>query len=103
MAKQIRYSEDFKRKAVSTYLQGELSCNQISQEFHVHPNTLSAWIHQFKNSSILVTSTPTKDINVKIQMPINLDIDAIFSTLAGIEAQVATLKKLIADYQINAM
>lgn len=99
MAKQIRYSEEFKRQAVSAYLQGELSCYQISQEIHVHPKTLSAWIRQFKNGLVIATELPSKDMRMELKLPTNRDVDTIFSTLTEIEAQVEVLKKLILDYQ----
>lgn len=95
MAKQIRYSEEFKRQAVSTYLQGDLSCNQVSKKLHVHPNTLSTWIRRFKNSSVLATELPSNDIHIEIKMPTNRDVDAICWSLTQIESQVKVLKELL--------
>lgn len=98
MAKQIRYSEEFKRQAVLAYLQGELSCNQISQNIHVHPNTLSAWIRQYKNGSLLAGVLPKKEKHTKKKTAGNRDIDVILLSLTEIESQVKFLKERIMDY-----
>lgn len=99
MAKQIRYSDEFKSQAVLAYLQGNLSCNQISQNIHVHPNTLSAWIRQYKNGSLFAAVLPKKDKQSKKKISTNRDADTIFLSLSEIESQVKFLKELIMDYR----
>lgn len=99
MAKQIRYSEDFKRHAVSIYLKGELSCNQVSQSIHVHPNTLSAWIKKYRDCQGLPVSLQPKPRIGEKKSPANPESDKIFAALADIEGQLKHLKKLIAAYK----
>lgn len=99
LAKQIRYSEEFKKQAVSVYLQGDLSSNEISQIFHIHPNTLSTWVKIFKDCPALLASQPSKKMENEKKQANNLEIAEIFSALADIETQVKVLKKLIANYK----
>lgn len=98
MAKQVRYSEEFKRQAVFAYLQGDFSCKQISQSLHIHPNTLSAWIKQFNDFSPSSQTPPQKSGHIKKYPPDNFELEAILSALADIETQLKILKRMITDY-----
>lgn len=48
MTKKIKYSEQFKQKAIDLYLKSDLSATKVAREFGIHEHTLCTWVNSFK-------------------------------------------------------
>ena len=44
----IRYSEDFKKEVVKTYMAGDKSTIHIAADYNIAKSTVSQWVNQYK-------------------------------------------------------
>ena len=53
----VRYSEDFKKEVVRTYMAGNKSTVQIAADYNIAKSTVSQWVNQYKEECLYTTST----------------------------------------------
>lgn len=82
MAKQIRYSDEFRKNSVKTYLSGNLSAVQLSQKLGVHRHTLCRWIKLYRQNSLDESCGDNNQLNA-------------LSHIHSINMHIAELEKLL--------
>lgn len=104
MAKQIRYSAKFKLQTVQSYLQADLSANQLAINLGIHPHTLRHWIQDFNDgkmkAEISLDSNDILDGNYmdKQGQFIRGDIANIISKIGIVESEMQELKSMLKAY-----
>ncbi len=103
MAKHLRYSEEFKEKAVAMFLQSNLSAAQVAKNLGVHSHTLCNWIKQYKNCSALSIETVTdKAFSFRRRSQSNnANIEQITANISEIQERLNTIKGLIMELYKN--
>ena len=48
----IRYSEDFKKEVVKTYMTGNKSITQLAIDYNIAKSSVSKWVNEYKNAFI---------------------------------------------------
>lgn len=88
------YSEEFKRKAVEAYLNGEGSYYSLTEDLGIrNPSQLKAWVKKYKNGHSLDDSRgKSSDQNPLIGRP-RTRFESIEHELEYYKAQVEYLKK----------
>lgn len=60
----VRYSEDFKKEVVKTYMTGDRSHAEIAADYHIAKSTVSAWVKQYgEECQYTYTTTNTLEGN----------------------------------------
>lgn len=57
LAKQIKYTDEFRKKAVNAYLEGNLSAAQLAPQIGVHKHTLCKWIKLYSTDGFETKQT----------------------------------------------
>lgn len=57
MAKQIKYTEQFRKEAVCMYQKGNASAAQVARKLGIHEHTMCRWIQLYKRDKIASSQT----------------------------------------------
>lgn len=109
MAKQIRYTLDYKMKTVQLYLQSDLSANQLAVNLGIHPHTVRHWIREY-NDGKLKNESPLD--HEKHSVPIWMacgqqetsnrpDIGLIISKISVLESELKEFKAVLQKYSLE--
>lgn len=109
MGKQKRYSSEFKLMAVQTYLQGELSANQLAKDLGVHPHSINHWIQDYNNSNNVTTnnegngkktySSPVTETIIEVNK--QSETKTIYIKISALEKEIDDLKTILLTYLIK--
>lgn len=53
MAKQIKYTDEFRREAVKMYHQGNASASQVARKLGIHEHTMCRWIELYGENRVV--------------------------------------------------
>ena len=87
----VRYSEDFKKEIVKTYMAGDKSIPQLAVEFNVAKSSVSKWVNEYKEECLYTTSTTTESNDAK-------EIRRLNQLLNEKNKEIAFLKKAAAFF-----
>lgn len=109
MAKQIRYTLEYKIKIVQPYMQGDLSANQLALNLGIHPHTVRRWIQDYNdgklkigkpldNKSCSVSNKISQGQKESVKRP---DIGIIISKISVLESEIKDLKAILQKYLLE--
>lgn len=109
MAKQIRYTLEYKMKTVQLYLQGDMSANQLALNLGVHPHTVRHWIQEYNDGKLKMEppfererpGVPIGTAGGQKETSKKPDIGIIISKIGVLESELKDLKAMIQKFSIE--
>lgn len=104
MGKQVRYTTEFKARTVQTYLQGDLSGNQLALKLGIHPHTIRHWIQDYNDGKMKIPqtlerkATNSPDACEKADITKRPEVGIVISKINTLEAEIKELKTIIEAY-----
>lgn len=111
MGKAIRYDESFKKKAVRTYLQGDLSVTTLAKQLGIDRHNFSRWIKEYNYGVVMTPITGCDALQALNASPKHtlknrqekdsLYLQTIYDKVLELESELLTLKDKLNTIKIS--
>lgn len=109
MAKQIRYTLEYKMKTVQLYLQSDLSATQLALNLGIHPHTVRHWIQDYNDGKLKIETpfdnerrgVPSRIACGQQEAVKRPDVGIIISKISVLESEIRELKAIIQKYALE--
>lgn len=82
----VRYSEDFKKEVVRTYMAGNRSIPQLAIDYNIAKSSISKWINDYREECLYTTNATSESNEAK-------EIRRLNQLLNEKDKEIAFLKK----------
>lgn len=99
LAKQNQYTEEFRRKAVKIYLNGNLSAFQLSKKLGIHENSMYRWIKTYNEAGFEAQQNFDEEIFLfalaQVEQKSDFKHTDILECIHDIKKQITEIERLV--------
>lgn len=99
MAKQIKYTEQFRKEAIEMYLKSDTSAAQVARKLGIHEHTLCRWLQLYERDHTASSQAVNCQLELKEKPCVVPELDFDFSHaleyIRAIKRQVNALEQLL--------
>lgn len=99
MAKQIKYTDEFRREAVAIYQKGNYSAAQVARKFGIHEHTMCRWIELYGSDRATPAHAASgKDISPEwhcVKQESDLTHPCVVECIHALKRHVGALEQLL--------